>query len=129
MAVWKALLVAAVLLGGAHATPGGSFEPSMSVSEGTYHSPWFHVNAAPAVPRRARVLFVESDVPTETAKRFRVRRVFDPDIYYFDGIPTLVEPATLAWIVLGALFIAVAASIWPAHRASKLHPVQALRFE
>jgi lipoprotein-releasing system permease protein len=57
------------------------------------------------------------------------RKVFDDSIYYFDQIPTLVEPATVAWIVGGALFIAVAASIWPAHRASKLRPVQALRFE
>jgi len=57
------------------------------------------------------------------------RKVFDDTIYYFDRIPTLVEPATVAWIVGGALIIAVAASIWPAHRASKLRPVQALRFE
>ncbi len=57
------------------------------------------------------------------------RKVFDDTIYYFDKIPTLVEPATVAWIVGGALVIAVVASIWPAHRASKLRPVQALRFE
>ncbi len=57
------------------------------------------------------------------------RKVFDDGIYYFSSIPTLVEPMTVAWIVGGALFIAVVASIWPAHRASKLRPVQALRFE
>jgi lipoprotein-releasing system permease protein len=57
------------------------------------------------------------------------QRVFNPDIYYFDGIPTLVQPWTVAWIVGGALLIAVAASVWPAQRASRLHPVQALRFE
>jgi lipoprotein-releasing system permease protein len=33
------------------------------------------------------------------------------------------------WIVGGALFIAVAASIWPAERAARLHPVNALRYE
>jgi lipoprotein-releasing system permease protein len=57
------------------------------------------------------------------------RRVFDPDIYYFDAIPTLVQPSTVLWIVGGALFIAVAASVWPAQRAARLRPVQALRFE
>jgi lipoprotein-releasing system permease protein len=57
------------------------------------------------------------------------RKVFDDSIYYFDSIPTLVEPFTVGWIVGGALFIAVVASIWPAHRASRLRPVQALRFE
>lgn len=57
------------------------------------------------------------------------RRVFDDTIYYFDSIPTLVDPWTVAWIVGGALFIAVAASVWPAQRAAKLHPVKALRYE
>jgi lipoprotein-releasing system permease protein len=57
------------------------------------------------------------------------RKVFDGDIYYFSVIPTLVQPGTVAWIVGGALAIAVAASVWPAQRASKLRPVQALRFE
>lgn len=61
--------------------------------------------------------------------RITGRKVFDDTIYYFDSIPTLIEPATVAWIVGGALFIAVVASIWPAHRASRLRPVQALRFE
>jgi lipoprotein-releasing system permease protein len=57
------------------------------------------------------------------------RKVFDDSIYYFDQIPTRVDPMTVAWIVGGALFIAIVASIWPAHRASKMHPVKALRFE
>jgi lipoprotein-releasing system permease protein len=57
------------------------------------------------------------------------RKVFDDTIYYFDRIPTLIDPWTVSWIVLGALFIAVAASVWPAHRAAKLHPVRALRYE
>jgi len=57
------------------------------------------------------------------------RKVFDDTIYYFDKIPTLVEPFTVFWIVLGALLIAVGASVWPAQRAAHLHPVRALRYE
>jgi lipoprotein-releasing system permease protein len=57
------------------------------------------------------------------------RKVFDGDIYYFNEIPTLIQPGTVAWIVGGALAIAVAASVWPAQRAARLRPVQALRFE
>jgi lipoprotein-releasing system permease protein len=57
------------------------------------------------------------------------RKVFDDSIYYFDKIPTLVEPHTLIAIVVGTLFIAVLASVWPAQRAARLHPVKALRFE
>ena len=57
------------------------------------------------------------------------RRVFDPDIYYFDGIPALVVVGTVIWIVAGALFISTAASVFPAQRAARLRPVQALRNE
>ncbi len=57
------------------------------------------------------------------------RPVFDPKIYYFSKIPAIVMPGTLIWIVLGALLIAVAASILPARRAARLHPVEALRYE
>ena len=57
------------------------------------------------------------------------REVFDDAIYYFPEIPTLIEPSTVAWIVGGALVIAVAASVWPAQRASRMHPVRALRYE
>ena len=57
------------------------------------------------------------------------RKVFDDSIYYFSEIPTVVHPATVAWIVGGALAIAVVASVWPAQRAARLRPVQALRFE
>ncbi|MBI1325303.1 FtsX-like permease family protein [bacterium] len=56
-------------------------------------------------------------------------RVFNPDIYYFSEIPTHIDPWTVAGVVLGAIMIAVTASVWPAQRASKLHPVQAIRFE
>ncbi len=55
--------------------------------------------------------------------------VFDPSIYYFQQIPTIVEPLTVGWIVAGAMLIAVVASILPARRAARLHPVEALRYE
>ena len=57
------------------------------------------------------------------------QEVFDPTIYYFDTIPTIVRPFTLVWVTLGAVGIAVLASVLPAMRATRMHPVQALRFE
>jgi lipoprotein-releasing system permease protein len=55
--------------------------------------------------------------------------IFDPSIYYFSRIPTIVEPFTVAWVCIGAVLIAVLASILPAFRAANLHPVRALRYE
>ncbi|HEX7447389.1 MAG TPA: ABC transporter permease [Pirellulales bacterium] len=55
--------------------------------------------------------------------------VFDPTIYYFYKIPTIIEPLTVTWIVCGAVAIAVLASVLPARRAARLHPVEALRYE
>ncbi len=57
------------------------------------------------------------------------RAVFDPTIYYFQEIPTIVEPLTVGIIVCVAMLIAVMASILPAFRAARLHPVEALRHE
>ncbi|MEN6449932.1 MAG: ABC transporter permease [Thermoguttaceae bacterium] len=59
----------------------------------------------------------------------RGRPVFDPSVYYFYKIPAVVMPETVFWVVVGALMIAVAASILPARRAARLHPVEALRYE
>jgi lipoprotein-releasing system permease protein len=55
--------------------------------------------------------------------------VFDHRIYYFPEIPTHVEPLMVVWVALGAMLIAVLASVLPARRASRLHPVRALRYE
>ena len=57
------------------------------------------------------------------------RPVFDPSIYYFQKIPTIIDPWTVSWIVCGAMAIAVMASVLPARRAARLHPVEALRYE
>ncbi len=57
------------------------------------------------------------------------QEVFDETIYYFREIPTIVSPFTIGWIMTGAMLIAVAASILPALRAARLHPVEALRYE
>jgi lipoprotein-releasing system permease protein len=57
------------------------------------------------------------------------RKVFDEKIYYFPEIPTVINPAMVFWVALGAMTIAVLASVLPARRASRLHPVEALRYE
>ena len=57
------------------------------------------------------------------------REVFDPTVYYFQQIPVITDVATMLWVVCGAVLIAVLASVLPALRAARLHPVEALRHE
>ena len=57
------------------------------------------------------------------------RKVFDEKIYYFKEIPTHIDPLTICWVALGAMMIAVLASVLPARRAARLQPVRALRYE
>lgn len=56
-------------------------------------------------------------------------KVFDERIYYFPTIPTHVNLTMVVWVSVGAIMIAVLASILPARRAAALQPVQALRYE
>ena len=55
--------------------------------------------------------------------------IFPRDVYYFDRIPTDIQPLAVLLVNVGAVAIAVLFSILPALRASLLHPVRALRFE
>jgi lipoprotein-releasing system permease protein len=57
------------------------------------------------------------------------REVFDPTMYYFSEIPTVVSPLCIALVAAGAIVIAVLASVLPALRAARLNPVEALRYE
>ena len=75
------------------------------------------------------LLFVGTSTRSQRGRGDHGPEVFDPSIYYFYKIPTIVDPFTVAWIVCGALLIAVLASVLPALRAAWLHPVEALRYE
>jgi lipoprotein-releasing system permease protein len=57
------------------------------------------------------------------------RHIFDPEVYYFDKIPTDIQFWMVAGVNLGAIGIAVLFSVLPALRAALLHPVRALRYE
>ena len=57
------------------------------------------------------------------------RKVFDQRIYYFPEIATHVEPMMVFWVAFGAMVIAVLASILPARKAARFHPVESLRYE
>jgi lipoprotein-releasing system permease protein len=55
--------------------------------------------------------------------------IFPRGTYYFDKIPTDIQPMSVLLVNVGAILIAVMFSVLPALRAAMLHPVRALRYE
>ncbi len=55
--------------------------------------------------------------------------MFDPNVYYLTRLPAEINPAETAWIVVMALSLSVLATLYPSWRASRLDPVEALRYE
>ena len=55
--------------------------------------------------------------------------LFPSDIYYLSSIPVKIVQSDVAIIAIFSLILAVAASFYPAWRASRLNPVDAIRYE
>ncbi|HEY6003956.1 MAG TPA: ABC transporter permease [Anaeromyxobacter sp.] len=53
----------------------------------------------------------------------------DPEVYYINNLPVLIEPAQFALVTLAALVLSYLATIYPATKAARLRPVDGLRAE
>lgn len=53
----------------------------------------------------------------------------DTNVYYLDSLPVVVEPTSVATVVVGALVTCFLATLYPAWRAASIDPVEGLRYE
>jgi lipoprotein-releasing system permease protein len=53
----------------------------------------------------------------------------DPDVYYIDRLPISVDPLDFLIVAVSALGITTLATLYPALAASRLRPVDGIRYE
>ncbi|GLQ39085.1 multidrug ABC transporter substrate-binding protein [Rhizobium albus] len=55
--------------------------------------------------------------------------IFDPELYFLSQLPAEMDPGETLSVILMALLLSFIATLFPAWRASRLDPVDALRYE
>lgn len=69
------------------------------------------------------------NVITERIEKITGFELFPSDIYYLSKIPVRIVPNDIAFIMIFSLGLAIIASLYPAWKASKLNPAEAIRYE
>ncbi len=79
------------------------------------------------------VLGISFATNIETIRRwlesFTGQELFQAEIYFSSKLPAEIIPSDVALILSMSLFLSFAASVYPAWRAARMDPVEALRYE
>lgn len=65
----------------------------------------------------------------QLVQRLTGTTLMDPTVYYLTRLPADIDVRETTWIVIMALVLSVLATLYPSWRASRLDPVEALRYE
>ena len=55
--------------------------------------------------------------------------IFDPNVFYISGIPSDLQMRDVIYVFIFSLILSVLFTIYPAYRASKIQPVEALQYQ
>jgi lipoprotein-releasing system permease protein len=66
-------------------------------------------------------------VMTFAAEHFGIR--MNPEVYYIDKLPVNLDPTEFALVGASTVVVCLAATLFPAYQASRVRPVDALRYD
>lgn len=78
----------------------------------------------------AGVLLARNIAPiTATVERALGMKLFDPAVYFISELPSDLQGADIAAVILASLLLSLLATLYPAWRASRIAPAEVLRYE